>query len=54
MDNKIVVPNAIVRKSGYLYYIDGNGNLCEAQMKRGRTKKNKIENENKNIQARQE
>ena len=31
---KIVVKNAVERKPGYLYYIDGEGNLCEALMHR--------------------
>ena len=35
---KIVVKNAVERKSGYLYYIDGEGNLCEAKMAHGRRK----------------
>jgi hypothetical protein len=39
----IVVPNAVERKKGFLYYIDGEGNLCEAEMKRGGTKKKKVE-----------
>jgi len=39
---KIVVKNAIVRKSGFLYYIDRAGNVCEAKMQRkGRTKSKK-------------
>lgn len=38
---KIVVKNAVERKSGYLYYVDGKGNVCEAQMKRGGKKKAK-------------
>ena len=29
---EIVVPNAVERKAGFLYYIDGQGNLCEAKM----------------------
>ena len=36
---KIIVKNAIVRQPGYLYYIDGEGNLCEAKMARGGKKK---------------
>lgn len=37
---KIIVHNAIERKKGFLYYIDGNGNLCEAKMShKGRKKK---------------
>ena len=38
---KIIVKNAVIRKSGYLYYIDGEGNVCEAKMGRGKKKKKK-------------
>lgn len=38
---KIVVKNAVDRKQGFLYYVDGKGNLCEAQMARGKKKKKK-------------
>jgi len=38
---KILVKNAIKRKSGYLYYVDGKGNVCEAKMARGGKKKKK-------------
>lgn len=31
---KIVVPNAVERKKGFLYYVDGEGNVCEAEMSR--------------------
>jgi hypothetical protein len=35
----IIVKNAVVRKPGYLYYIDKNGSVCEAKMARtGRRK----------------
>lgn len=37
----IVVKNACVRKEGYLYYIDGEGNLCEAKMARKKKKADK-------------
>jgi len=36
---KIIVKNAIERKKGYLYYVDGKGNVCEAKMARGGRKK---------------
>ena len=26
---KVLVKNAIKRQSGYLYYVDGKGNVCE-------------------------
>lgn len=35
----IVVKNVVKRKSGYLYYVDGAGNVCEAKMSRGGRKK---------------
>lgn len=28
----IIVPNAVKRKQGYLYYIDGEGNLWETEL----------------------
>lgn len=37
----IVVKNAVKRKPGYLYYVDGKGNVCEAKMSRGGKKKKK-------------
>jgi len=38
---KIIAKNVIERKSGYLYYVDGKGNVCEAKMARGGKKKKK-------------
>ncbi len=38
---KIIVKNVIKRKPGYLYYIDGAGNVCEAKMSRGGKKSKK-------------
>lgn len=38
---KIVVRNAVKRRKGFLYYIDGEGNLCEAKMCRGGGRKKK-------------
>ena len=32
---KIIVKNAVKRKPGYLYYVDGQGSVCEAKMSRG-------------------
>jgi hypothetical protein len=41
---KIIVKNAVERRTGYLYYIDGSGNLCEAEMShKGKQKKKKSE-----------
>lgn len=34
--SKIIIPNAIERKPKYLYYIDGEGNICEARSYRTR------------------
>ena len=36
---KIIKRNVVERKKGYLYYIDGAGNVCEAKMARGKRKK---------------
>lgn len=36
---KIVVKKVITRKPGHLYYVDGQGNVCEAKMARGGKKK---------------
>lgn len=38
---KIIAKNVVERKSGYLYYVDGKGNVCEAKMARGGRKKKK-------------
>jgi hypothetical protein len=36
---EIIIPHAVVRESGYLYYIDAVGNICRAKMQRmGRVK----------------
>lgn len=37
----IILKNAIERKAGFIYYVDGQGNVCEAKMNRGRKKKEK-------------
>ena len=36
---KVIAKNVVERKSGYLYYVDGKGNVCEAKMARGGRKK---------------
>ena len=38
---RIVVKKVITRKPGFLYYIDGQGNVCEAKMARGGRRKKK-------------
>jgi hypothetical protein len=38
---KIIVKNAVNRKPGFLYYVDGSGNVCEAKMARKGRKKAK-------------
>ena len=38
---KIIAKNIVNRKSGFLYYVDGKGNVCEAKMARGGKKKKK-------------
>ena len=36
---KIIVKDVVERKPGFLYYVDGAGNVCEAKMARGGKKK---------------
>ena len=38
---KIIAKGVVERKSGFLYYVDGQGNVCEAKMARGGKKKKK-------------
>ncbi len=38
---RIIAKNVVERRPGYLYYVDGEGNVCEAKMKRGGKKKKK-------------
>jgi len=45
---EIIVFKAVKREPGYLYYVDGEGNVCRAIMRRGgRPKKNEKENPSK-------
>ena len=37
----VVAKTGIKRKSGFLYYIDRSGNVCEAKMQRGGKRKKK-------------
>ena len=39
---KIIAKKVVSRKSGYLYYVDGKGNVCEAKMARGGKKKKAV------------
>lgn len=39
---KIIAKKVITRKPGFLYYVDGAGNVCEAKMARGGKKKKKV------------
>jgi len=37
---RIIVKNVVERRKGFLYYIDAEGNVCEAEMShKGRKKK---------------
>jgi len=38
---KVIVKGVVKRKPGYLYYVDGKGNVCEAKMARGGKRKKK-------------
>ncbi len=44
---RIIVKNVVKRKKGYLYYVDGKGNVCEAKMARGGKKKKKAKKKKK-------
>lgn len=37
----IIKKNAVKREKGYLYYVDGKGNVCRAKMSRGGKKAKK-------------
>jgi hypothetical protein len=41
MSGTIIVPNAVERKKDYIYFINGNGDLCCAPRAKGRTKDKK-------------
>ena len=36
---KIIVKNVVKREPGFLYYVDGLGNVCKAQMAKRKAKK---------------
>lgn len=36
---KVIARNVVTRRKGYLYYVDGAGNVCEAMMARGGRRK---------------
>lgn len=36
---RVIARNIVSRKKGYLYYVDGKGNVCEAVMARGGRRK---------------
>ena len=38
---RVIARKVVKRKKGYLYYVDGSGNVCEAKMARGGRKKKK-------------
>ena len=38
---RIIAKKIVDRQPGFLYYVDGEGNVCEAKMARGGRKKKK-------------
>ena len=46
---KVIAKKVVKRKSGYLYYVDGKGNVCEAKMARGGKKKKKAAKKKKAV-----
>ena len=49
---KIIVKNAVKREPGYLYYIDGSGNICQAEM--AKAKKKKVDKVKKTVSKKKE
>ena len=43
---EIIVKNVVEREKGYLYYVDGKGNVCRAKMAHGGKKKSKKDSGN--------
>lgn len=39
---KVIAKSIVKRQKGYLYYVDGKGNVCEAKMARGGKRKKKV------------
>ena len=46
---KIIAKDVVERKKGFLYYVDGEGNVCEAKMARGGKKKKKPSTKKKKV-----
>lgn len=36
---KVIIRNAVKREEGFLYYVDGEGNICKAHLIRRKGKK---------------
>lgn len=36
---EVIMKGAVKREKGYMYYVDGKGNLCRAKMARGGKKR---------------
>lgn len=37
-NHTIVLPNAIIRKKGFIYFVDKDGNVCSAPQRKGSKK----------------
>ncbi len=46
---KVIAKHVVKRKPGYLYYVDGKGNVCEAKMARGGKRKKKAAKKKKTV-----
>lgn len=44
---KIIAKNVVKREKGFLYYVDGKGNVCQAKMARGGKKKKRTKKRSK-------
>jgi len=38
MTNKIILKDVVVKEKGYLYFVDGEGNVCRTKTNQGRKK----------------
>lgn len=48
---KVLVKNVVKRQPGHLYYVDGQGNVCEAKMARGGKRKKSAKKSSKKKSA---
>ena len=52
--SEIVVPRAVKREAGYLYYVDKDGNVCRAKMGRAKKKQNMVRKSEEEVEEEEE